>query len=165
MIEELQKIGKRLIKVDPTETVLGNVVKRILKLIRDECIHSKGSNCEGFEVEESLQKIVATASSKSTGFEAEVNIGSIKDSIIMAIGELLSELETTGGNIAQQALEHIYSDEVIMTIGYSKTVEAFLKYASKNKRKFQVIIVECAPFYHVSFFCLSVLIIWRLRHF
>lgn len=30
-------------------------------------------------------------------------------------------------NIATQALEHIHSNEVIMTIGKSKTVEEFLK--------------------------------------
>ena len=30
-------------------------------------------------------------------------------------------------NIATQALEHIHSNEVIMTAGMSRTVEAFLK--------------------------------------
>ncbi len=30
-------------------------------------------------------------------------------------------------NIAAQSFEHIHSNEVIMTAGYSKTVEAFLK--------------------------------------
>ena len=33
----------------------------------------------------------------------------------------------SAANIAAQALEHIHSNEVIMTAGYSKTVEAFLK--------------------------------------
>lgn len=47
-----------------------------------------------------------------------------------------------------QALEHIHSNEVIMTIGYSRTVEAFLKEAAR-KRKFQVIVAECAPFCQV----------------
>lgn len=47
-----------------------------------------------------------------------------------------------------QALEHIHSNEVIMTIGYSHTVEAFLKEAAR-KRKFQVIVAECAPFCQV----------------
>jgi len=30
-------------------------------------------------------------------------------------------------NIAQQALEHIHSNELILTVGKSRTVEAFLK--------------------------------------
>lgn len=48
-----------------------------------------------------------------------------------------------------QALEHIHSKEVIMTIGRSRTVEAFLKDAAARKRKFHVIVAECAPFCQV----------------
>ena len=33
----------------------------------------------------------------------------------------------SASNIAAQALEHIHSNEVVMTAGYSRTVEAFLK--------------------------------------
>jgi translation initiation factor 2B subunit (eIF-2B alpha/beta/delta family) len=52
-------------------------------------------------------------------------------------------------DISAQALEHIHANEIIMTIGYSKTVSAFLKSAAKN-RVFQVIVAECAPFFHVG---------------
>lgn len=62
--------------------------------------------------------------------------------------------EGTTDNIAMQALEHIHSNEVIMTVGRSRTVEAFLKDAAR-KRKFHVIVAECAPFCQV----------WRLRYF
>ena len=34
---------------------------------------------------------------------------------------------SSADNIAGQALEHIHSNEVILTAGKSKTVEAFLK--------------------------------------
>lgn len=57
--------------------------------------------------------------------------------------------EGTTENIAAQALEHIHSNEVIMTIGFSRTVEAFLKEAAQ-KRKFHVIVAECAPFCQVK---------------
>lgn len=49
-----------------------------------------------------------------------------------------------------QALEHIHSNEVIMTVGRSRTVEAFLKDAARKKRKFHVIVAECAPFCQVG---------------
>lgn len=57
-------------------------------------------------------------------------------------------------NIASQASEHIHSNEIIMTLGKSNTVEKFLKSAAKT-RKFQVIVVEAAPQCQVSklFFC------------
>ena len=59
---------------------------------------------------------------------------------------LFSELD-----ISAQALEHIHANEIIMTMGYSKTVSSFLKTAARD-RTFQVIVAECAPFYHVDEF-------------
>lgn len=47
-------------------------------------------------------------------------------------------------NIANQASEHIHSNEIIMTLGKSTAVEHFLQSAAKT-RKFQVIVVEGAP--------------------
>ncbi len=40
---------------------------------------------------------------------------------------LCSVFHCSADNIATQALEHIHSNEVIMTIGKSRTVEEFLK--------------------------------------
>lgn len=138
-------MGKILVQVDPTETVVGNMIKRVLKIIRDEYNHCKGAN----DTEDNMEKIVVGTTTNPSEFDVQVQAEDIKDSICLAISELLSELETSGGNIAQQALEHIYSDETIMTIGRSKTVEAFIKYAAKKERKFKVIVAECAPFYNV----------------
>lgn len=51
-------------------------------------------------------------------------------------------------NIASQASEHIHSNEIILTVGKSNTVERFLKEAAKT-RKYQVVVVESAPDYQV----------------
>ena len=48
--------------------------------------------------------------------------------------------------LSKQAIEHIHANEIIMTIGKSRTVERFLKFAARN-RKFQVIVAENAPSY------------------
>ncbi|MBV95608.1 Translation initiation factor eIF-2B subunit beta, partial [Eschrichtius robustus] len=66
----------------------------------------------------------------------------------LVLGPGRGEGKGTTENIAAQALEHIHSNEVIMTIGFSRTVEAFLKEAAR-KRKFHVIVAECAPFCQV----------------
>lgn len=47
--------------------------------------------------------------------------------VIDAVNELITELETSADSIAAQALEHIHANEVVMTAGKSRTVEAFLK--------------------------------------
>jgi len=74
----------------------------------------------------------------------------LKLAILEHIGEFEMELDTAAGNIAHQAPEHIHSNEIIMTIGRSASVEAFLKQAAKT-RKFEVIVAECAPSGQVSF--------------
>lgn len=58
-------------------------------------------------------------------------------------------INCSADNIAAQASEHIHANEIILTIGKSKTVEKFLKTAAKT-RKFQVIVVEGAPQYQVN---------------
>ena len=47
--------------------------------------------------------------------------------MIEAISEIKNEIETSIENIAAQSLEHIHANEVVLTMGKSETVEAFLK--------------------------------------
>lgn len=46
--------------------------------------------------------------------------------MIEAISEIINEIETSCKNIAAQSSEHIHANEVILTLGKSQTVEAFL---------------------------------------
>nr|XP_018260123.1 translation initiation factor eIF-2B subunit beta [Kwoniella dejecticola CBS 10117]OBR82281.1 translation initiation factor eIF-2B subunit beta [Kwoniella dejecticola CBS 10117] len=70
----------------------------------------------------------------------------LKPVLIQAIDEVVGELETTHEDVAKGAREHIHSSEIILTMGHSKTVEAFLKQAYKD-RKFTVVVAESAPSY------------------
>ena len=134
--------GKRLMDTQPSETVIGNMVRRVLKIIRDEYARSMGKLEEG-DPTESLHKMLRAEEESGEYTDYSPNLlATINESI----DEMLSELEISAKNISDQALEHIHSNEVIMTAGKSKTVEAFLKGAAR-KRKFQVIVVECAPSY------------------
>ena len=47
--------------------------------------------------------------------------------MIEALHEIINEIETSEENIAAQSSEHIHANEVILTMGRSKTVESFLK--------------------------------------
>ena len=93
---------------------------------------------------ESLQNILMANKNSRSDFTQPTQ--GLRSVIIDSINELISELETCRENIAMQALEYIHSNEVIMTFGKSRTVEMFLKNAAR-KRKFSVIVAECAPFY------------------
>ncbi|KAI7693972.1 hypothetical protein SSS_06867 [Sarcoptes scabiei] len=133
IIEKIQSLGKTLIKIQPTESVIDNMTRRILKIIRDDINHCLGiQDSDGFESILNMPSPVETIDASN-----KIDMDELKDAIGISLVELLSELDTSNGNITAQSLEHIYWDEVIMTIGRSKTVEAFLKSAAKRKENFK----------------------------
>ncbi|KAL7465790.1 hypothetical protein ACHAXS_006112 [Conticribra weissflogii] len=69
----------------------------------------------------------------------------LRQSVMEAIQEMMSELEDLHKNINEQATQHIHAGEIILTYALSKTVGLFLKAAAAKKRKFQVIVCEGAP--------------------
>ncbi|XP_032918152.1 translation initiation factor eIF-2B subunit beta isoform X2 [Catharus ustulatus] len=141
LMDLIRTEGQRMTAAQPSETTVGNMVRRVLKVIREEYGRLHGRSEES-DQQESLHKLL-TSGGLSEDFRTPYP--SLRANVIEAINEMLIELEGTTDNIAMQALEHIHSNEVIMTIGYSRTVEAFLKEAAREL-KFQVIVAECAPF-------------------
>lgn len=136
--------GRKMASAQQTESAVGNMVRRVLKIIREEYSESVGGKTEEGDTEESLHKMLMAGGQSASDFNKPSH--GLKGSVIDAINEMITELESSNDNIATQALEHIHSNEVIMTVGKSNTVEAFLKNAGR-KRKFSVIVAEGAPFY------------------
>ena len=119
-VEEIVgRIGQMLITAQPIEFASGNMIKRIFHLIKEE----------GDDVDSNLDS------------PEEESLGAV---IRQGISEILDEIENSSSNIASQALEHIHSNEIILTMGHSIDVEAFLKQAGRV-RKFQVIVLETCP--------------------
>jgi len=71
-------------------------------------------------------------------------VADLKERVFEIIDELLMELDSASEEISKQALEHIHANEIVLTIGRSRTVERFLKFAAKT-RKFSVIVAEAGP--------------------
>ena len=90
---------------------------------------------------ESLQKMLKSGDKVSDWGKT---VSDLKERVFEIIEELLIELETSCEEISKQAIEHIHANEIILTIGRSRTVEKFLKHAAKT-RKFEVIVAEAAP--------------------
>ncbi|XP_031566646.1 translation initiation factor eIF-2B subunit beta-like [Actinia tenebrosa] len=144
LMEIVRKEGKKMANAQPTESAVGNMVRRVLKIIREEYSGSIKGKADEADTEESLHKLLMAEGTPTSDFSKPTQ--GLKTTVIDAINELITELESSADNIAMQALEHIHSNEVIMTTGKSRTVEKFLKNAAR-KRKFTVIVVEGAPFY------------------
>ncbi|CAH0386647.1 unnamed protein product [Bemisia tabaci] len=141
LIDLITRNGKILITALPRHSSVGNSVRRILKIIREEYSTLHRSKQEESDQQESLHKIV-----KSEGGVDDYTtiVPELKNAILDHISEFQMELETSGDNVAQQAREHIHANEIILTLGHSRSVEAFLKRAALD-RKFEVIIAEGAP--------------------
>ncbi|KAF1814536.1 nagb/rpia/CoA transferase-like protein [Eremomyces bilateralis CBS 781.70] len=67
-----------------------------------------------------------------------------KADVLDGIREILDELDQVDDQIASYALDHIHSNEIILTHSSSTTVQKFLLTAAK-KRKFTVLHVESFP--------------------
>lgn len=136
----VKRVGKALIDAQPLELVIGNIVRRILFLIREE--HASKLR------EDRARQGVATIPLSEDGEAADelnVAVPQLRMAVMEAIGELQLELDNAYGEICELALEHIHANEVILTVGRSRTVEKFLKEAAERRRVFEVIVAESAP--------------------
>ncbi|XP_046997704.1 translation initiation factor eIF-2B subunit beta [Schistocerca americana] len=144
LLSIIKEGGRSLSNSLPLHASVDNMVRRILKIIREEYISAQQNKQEEVDPQESLHKIVT---SEGDDDDYSKHIPQLKSAILEHISEFQVELETSADNIAQQASEHIHSNEIIMTLGKSNAVQAFLKKAAAY-RKFEVIVAECAPFCH-----------------
>ena len=92
----------------------------------------------------SLHKLVTQTSENDPRKDYTKPLEGLRAALLDHLQELENELETTAENISGQAVEHVHSSELILTLGHSKCVESFLKTAAKQ-RKIEVIVAECAP--------------------
>ncbi|TPX62441.1 S-methyl-5-thioribose-1-phosphate isomerase [Spizellomyces sp. 'palustris'] len=131
----VKEVGSRLEGAQPIELAVGNMVKRVLHLIKEE--HNVVT-----EASDAAETAETTSETDDFGERRRNFVADVKQSI----EEMIDELENTSTNISNQAWEHIHSKEIILTVGRSKTVEHFLKVAAQV-REFQVIVAETAPSY------------------
>lgn len=157
LIELVVDLKNRLIKADPSETAPANIALRLLKIIRDEYlifVKQQSLSDKKFtrlDYEEHLQKLLINDDDQNCDYTMhDDKMNQFRSAVNDGINELAIELDTSAETIATQSLEHIYSNELILTLGRSNSVEHFLKYAAEKKRKFQVVVAEGSPFNNVS---------------
>ncbi|KAG7190640.1 hypothetical protein KM043_006722 [Ampulex compressa] len=143
LMDTIRCNGKYLVEAIPLEASIGNMVRRILQIIREEYTSELKNKTEETDPQESLHKILTAEGDQQVDFN--ISVPSLKAALIEHISEFEVELETCSENITQQASEHIHSNEIIMTIGKSVLVEEFFKSAASS-RTFEVIVAEGGPF-------------------
>ncbi|XP_076960782.1 uncharacterized protein LOC143637225 [Bidens hawaiensis] len=201
LIHAIKAIGEQLTKANLVEVAVGNIVRRVLHIIREEDVSLTtasigGLNLQGLSDDDeednhplvsaaaaaaaarttlrppSLQTLLedipphsaaASASASAALHHSSSSAGDsedktkstdknsrsrkLKHNVIEAVNELIQDIATCHELIAEQAVEHIHHNEVILTLGSSGTVIEFLCAAKEKKRSFRVFVAEGAPRY------------------
>ena len=209
LIERVQQVGQRLVTAAPKELAIGNILRRVLGLIREEAEEDRegeGSSHDEIRSETHTQSgnpsslrnsnneptslpdtngiglrpapssaaagrpvfdlltqpnsdtafpgatpsIQSPTGHQSLSKQALANLDAAKDlraEVVEGILEIMEELKQSDEQIAGYALEHIHSNEIILTHTSSETVRKFLSKAAA-KRKFTVIHAETYPNEH-----------------
>lgn len=201
LMGSVQHVGEKLVKAAPKELAVGNIVRRILGLIREEAEEDReigdvgSANHDGASKSAPIRKVSnrrtlglnsgasgqdrgssSTAAGRSVfgllsqttsstftiseapniGFSAHSQPRSVdslsspdatqelKAEVVEGILEILEEVKQADEQIANFAMEHVHSNEVILTHTSSETVRKFLLKAA-SKRKFTVFHAESYP--------------------
>jgi len=141
LISKVKELGKKLTAAQPTQLVLGNLTLRFLHIIREEKEKAdKNEMVSPGHVSSKLYHFMGDSKQEGSFREGE----DISMDLVGGIDDLESDIENSTDNIAEQAIEHIHANEIIMTFGKSSAVENFLLAAAKL-RKFEVFVAESAP--------------------
>jgi translation initiation factor eIF-2B subunit beta len=169
LLNLIRNLGKSFISMDQLQFSIGNIVKRILFIIREEVdklisfrenISDSKSNLKKLSNVTSLNlltdykniKMMTRKDSKiEEDQEKKISVSNIEkispdmmNNILQNIEELISELETTSDIIKEKANEHINDNDIILTANHSDQLEDFFIECSKTK-KFKVIVSKSSP--------------------
>ncbi len=129
MMEVVRAIGNQLIFAAPLELSIGNVMRRVLFIIREEYEEEDSRNHSLPQRSMLSESLSMFAIEDEEEEDAKTYSGSydIRSSVLDAIRHFIDDLSEIHSSISQQALEHIHEHEVVLTFGRSNTVLEFLK--------------------------------------
>ena len=159
----LRLIGKKITDAQPREFSIGNIVRRVLALVRDEVnvkipstvATSNESNTIAPVNTSMFQLLVTTGKEKennnnnntstTTSTSTHSSKSDLRSIIIQGIRDLMDEVQSVHENIELMTVDLIHDNEILLTpTPGSSTVLNFLLKASL-KRKFTVLITENYP--------------------
>lgn len=131
IVKKVRAVGAELALVRKEHLLVGNVTRRVLRVIRDEGTTGErgGANADGSQSKKLKQDVIDTAH------------------------EVMEEMMTVTTNIASQSGDFVTRGCVVMTMGTNAGAgtglsEAFLRDANKKRDgDFSVVVAECAPRY------------------
>lgn len=145
LIDLIRKVGTILHKAKPRELIPGNIVRRVLALIRDE-IETENAT-DNTPMISSMFSLLSTQSNtkKTLQTHSKKQSSDMRSIIIQGIRDLIDEISNVKEEIENMATDLIHENEVLLTATpTSDTVLQFLIKAGL-KRKFTVLVTESYP--------------------
>lgn len=137
IVQKVRAVGAELALVRREHLLVGNVTRRVLRVIRDEGTTSERGGAN------------ANAGGGADGSQSK----KLKQDVIDTAHEVMEEMMTVSTNIASQSGDFVTRGCVVMTMGTNAGAgtglsEAFLRDANKRRDgDFSVVVAECAPRY------------------
>ncbi|KAI0463722.1 hypothetical protein LJB42_002727 [Komagataella kurtzmanii] len=152
LIELIRDAGRQLIAAQPREFASGNIVRRVLSLIRDESLEmerEKPDIDKNTAMMSSMFSLLSTTDTKNQQqhsiSDAKERTQDLRSLVIQGIRDLMDEISAVHENIELMSIDLIHDNEVLLTpTPNSQTVLNFLLKA-RQKRKFTVLVTECFP--------------------
>ncbi|CEO99687.1 Translation initiation factor eIF2B subunit beta [Plasmodiophora brassicae] len=141
LLDYVRSSGNHLVRTKPQELVIGNIVRRVLAIVRSAHVD------EGHVSEDGTMSTL--------GDHIDLNdplTPSMREAVELEMSELSEEIDLTLTNVTQYAKDHIRSSEVILTFGKSSSVLSFLV-AGGGSRDVSVVVAESGPQRHGHDMC------------
>lgn len=153
LIELIRQVGVIFTEAYPRKVIPGNIVRRVLALIRDETeteTETETEQTDNIPMMSSMFSLLATHNKnetikEQTKLQLKKQTSDMRAIIIQGIRDLVDEISNVNDGIETMAVDLIHDDEILLTpTPNSETVQHFLIKA-RLKRKFTVVVTENYP--------------------
>lgn len=144
LISLLRKVGTVLHSASPREFIPGNIVRRVLALVRDEIDTENADNTPMMSL---MFSLLSTASSTQSTHASHTKkqASDMRSIVIQGIRDLIDEISNVKEELENMAADLIHENELLLTATpTSDTVLQFLIKA-RAKRRFTVLVTEGYP--------------------
>ncbi|ODV79774.1 nagb/rpia/CoA transferase-like protein [Suhomyces tanzawaensis NRRL Y-17324] len=148
LIDTIREVGTILEKAQPREIIAGNIVRRVLALIRDEIESVHQDDSTNTPMMSSMFSLLSTNSNinhKELHNQLKKQSSDLRSIIIQGIRDLVDEISNVDEGMETMSVDLIHDNEILLTpTPTSSTVLQFLIKA-RAKRKFTVLVTENYP--------------------
>lgn len=146
LIAILRSVGVSLEQAAPHQIIAGNIVRRVLCMVRDEIEETASTGQENTNpMLLSMFSLLSTSELSGVQGHLKKQSSDLRSIIIQGIRDLVDEITNVNEGLETMSHDLIHDNEVLLApTPCSDTVLQFLLKA-RTKRKFLVLITECFP--------------------